>query len=164
MKGGKGEQRLSFDIFAKLREGISESGSRIVMDLLALPDDRVAVSPGGNARSAADFVYEVAFVNRRMAARLRGETPAPASIDGWIVAPPEFQQKPALAAEVEASVEELIAALDTHTPDGIEHPVKFGDADWTVFDAALFIARHMNYHDAQLNYLQAFYGDMDVHW
>ena len=155
---------MTIDVFSLLRQGIVQAGSRVVSDLNALPDEKVGVSPGGQARPAADFVYELAFVNRRVAARLRGETPPPTADDGWIVAPEGFRAKAVLAAEVEGSVAELLAAYDGHGPDGIADPVQMGEATWTVYDAAVFVTRHMNYHDAQLNYLQAFYGDLEVHW
>jgi hypothetical protein len=155
---------MSIDAFTLLREGMVEAGSRIVTDLSALPDEKITESPGGKARPAADFVYEVAVVNRRVASRLRGETPPPLPNDGWIVAPEGFRTKATLVSEIQGSMEELLAAYDGHSPDGIEDRVIMGQKEWSVFETAVFIARHMNYHDAQLNYLQAFYGDLEVHW
>jgi hypothetical protein len=155
---------LSIDVFATLRSGIVQVGERIVNDLRAIPDDKIAVSPGGKARPPADFIYEVAFVNRRFAARLKGTEPPEAPVDGWIIAPEGFQNKVALIAEMEASVKDLLSGFDSHGPDGLADAVHTVQGPWTVLDTAIFVTRHMNYHDAQLNYVQALYGDLEVHW
>ena len=155
---------MPLDVFALLRGGLMEAGTRMINDLEALPDDKVAESPGGSARSAADFVYEVAFVNRRVAVRLTGVAPPPVEFDGWMMAPPEFRNKAKLKQELQESVDALLDALDSHAPDGIDHLVPMPQAEWSVFETVTFVTRHMNYHDAQLNYLQALYGDAEMHW
>jgi hypothetical protein len=33
-----------------------------------------------------------------------------------------------------------------------------------IYELVFFAAMHNMYHDAQLNYVQQLYGDMDVHW
>lgn len=155
---------MSIDVFGALRAGLVQAGERLVSDLSAIPDDKVAVSPGGQARPPADFVYEVAFVNRRFAARLKGTEPPAVPGDGWIVAPAECRDKPGLISEIEASVQDVLEGLDSRGPEGLDDTIDTLRGPWTVFETAVFVAQHMNYHDAQLNYVQALNGDMEVHW
>jgi hypothetical protein len=152
------------DVFGLLRADIVQAGARIVKDLNALPEDKVVESPGGSARPAADFVYEVAFINRRCAMRLRGEAPPPVENEPWIVAPEGFRTKDALTREMEESTAELLAGFDQRGPNGLTDLIPLPREEWTVFQLATFVTRHMNYHDAQLNYLQSLYGDLEVHW
>lgn len=155
---------MPVDIFAITRQAMEETGSRMVQDLAAIPEDKVALSPGGNARKVCDFVYEVAFINRRMAARLRGESLRLLESEGWVVAPEEYRSKELLLEELQGSVTELLAAYDTHGPAGFDHVISTPFGESTVFEAASFVTRHISYHDAQLNYVQAFFGDLEMHW
>src|SRR5687767_13340517 len=77
------------------RKQIEDARDDYVKDLEALPDEALLNSQGGTARTAFDFTHEVAHVNRRIAMRLRGETPPDVTDEGWVKAPAEFQTKAA---------------------------------------------------------------------
>lgn len=80
-------------------------------DLEAMSEEQLLTSAGGAARIPVDFTYEVALINRRIAARLSGNEP-PAMPDGdeWIVAPVEFRNKEAISAYMSSACQELLDA------------------------------------------------------
>ncbi len=146
-------------------KNLDQSMGFYVKDLEAMTDEACANKPNGVGRSAIDYTYEVAFVNRMISARMRGEEPAawPWN-DGWATAPEGYTRQQAIE-DLKQSAGELRNAIEgmdesqlrqlTETPNGrITSP----------FDRANFAAMHMMYHDAQLNYCQAMNGDLDMHW
>src|SRR5512147_753859 len=92
-----------------LAERMTSAARLYVQDLEALDESMLAHSPGGAARGPYDFTYEVVFVQRRIAKRLRGEDPGPASFEGWMTAPDEFMDKARAMAEVKSTVDEIVA-------------------------------------------------------
>lgn len=136
---------------------------RYIQDLEALTADQLDASPGGSARSPYDFTYEVVIVNRRFVNRLRGETPPPWP-EGWIVAPSEFRDKATAIAELRASVDEIFAEVDPVPAAEYDRAVPVSDGSMTTFALVCFVANHIMYHGAQLNYVQALLGDESMHW
>jgi len=133
-------------------------------DIDALTEEQLNASPGGNARVAYDFIYEVVVINQRLAARLRlEEPPAPAWKFGeeWAVAPASFRNKETAKAEIAASIDEVIIAFKNGDPN---RPCPTSEGDKPAVELALFASMHCMYHLAQLNYIQAFYGDLGIHW
>lgn len=155
---------MPYDYHAALAKGIRQAAARYADDLRAMEDSVLRASPGGAARSPYDFTYEVVFVNRRIAARMRNEDPGPSPFEGWIVAPPEFCEKERAIAEVLDSAEELAEAWLAVSPDAIETVTPLPQGEFTPIFGATLCERHMHYHDAQLNLIQAMGGDGDVHW
>jgi hypothetical protein len=148
------------------RKQIADAQNDYVKDLDALSEEQLASTPGGAARSPYDFTFELVFVNRRIAQRLRGETPAPASNDdGWMKAPESFRSKETAKKEVAETMDEILKAWDNLDPANLQTPIKLPNGNETsAIDMASLAARHAGYHDAQLNYLQAMHGDEKVHW
>ncbi len=148
------------------RKQIADAQNDYVKDLDALSDEQLASAPGGSARTPYDFTFELVYVNRRIAQRLRGETPAPASEDGgWMKAPENFQSKEAAKKEFSETMDEILQAWDKVSPGDLQTPIKLPNGSETcAIDMAALAARHTFYHDAQLNYLQAMHGDEKVHW
>jgi len=127
-------------------------------DLAAHRDEELLSRPSETARSVADFAYETIFVNRRIAARLRGE--AVASMDGFPTCPEELRSRDLLAKAMRESADEVLAAVgdperEITRPDG---------STVSAFASAEFAAVHMFYHLGQVNYVQTMYGDPAVHW
>lgn len=129
-------------------------------DLEAIPESEFCASPGGSARAPVDFTYEVSFVNRRLASRLRGDDLPPMQFEGWMMAPEDQRSKAASIADFESSMNEVLAALG----DDVHRPIVTPDRTTTAMEMALFCALHVMYHDAQLNYFQALKGDDKMHW
>lgn len=147
-----------------LIELIKSAGDDYINDLQHLTTEQLQLCPGGSARKAADFSYEVAVVNKRIAARLRGEEPGPWAFEGWVTAPEEFQDQEALIKVVSDSVTEVAEALADLDDDRLFESYKVGEQESTLYKLASMCLIHTCYHDAQLNYLQSLQGDMEIHW
>jgi hypothetical protein len=149
------------DLTAFLRTNIEEVHQCYLDDLGALNDDDLAASPGGSARSPLDFTYEVALVNQRVAARLRGEDvgPWPFSDSEWAKAPAEFRSRDSLVEYLSGSVDTVLSALGDANRE-----VVLPSGSKSAFEVAMMVVLHMEYHMAQLNYLQSMKGDAKVHW
>lgn len=133
-------------------------------DLRAMDHALLDRSPGGVARSPYDFTYEIVFINKRIAKRLRGEDPGPYKFEGWMSAPAEFRNKEHCIAEVESSTEEVVAALSKVGDADLEREIALPTGSTSPLQLANMAASHLNYHDAQLNYIQAINGDGEMHW
>lgn len=150
---------MAIDLKALLKERIEETAALWAKDLAAHRDDQLITRPSETARSLADIAWETITINRRVATRLRGETPGP--IDGFPVCPPEMANRVALAEQMAASAQEILAAAG----DSMEReiPLPNGEKE-SVFSYGEFALMHMQYHLGQLNYVQTVYGDTDIHW
>lgn len=151
---------MAFDATAYATAQVTNAGNYYLGDLKAISEEDLLNSPAGQARAPIDFTYEVVLINRRIASRLRGETPPPMTFEGWMVAPEEFRSKEAAVREMESSVKEIVDAIGTDVMRTIVTP----ERESTAFEMANFGALHIMYHDAQLNYLQSMKGDMAMHW
>lgn len=151
-------------IKAHFTEQISGARDRYLQDLEALDESVLRSSPGGTARTPYDFTYEVAYVNRRAAARMRGEDPGPFSSDGWMRAPEECQSKARIVQDLTESANEVLAAWEALPDTELDRKISVPNGETSPFDLASLCAMHMNYHDAQLNYLQSLMGDDEMHW
>jgi hypothetical protein len=146
-------------------DAIEHANKHYLQDLEAMTEEQLLAPAGGSARTAVDFTYETALINRRVAARLAGtEPPAMPEAEGWLVAPSEVRNKAAIIEYMRKACEELSAAARAVPeaeggklvgPAGNERPA---------YDLAHFAAMHTMYHDAQLNFIQELGGDLEVHW
>ncbi len=146
-------------------KGLEQAANFYGRDLEALSEEQILASAGGSARKAVDFTYEVALVNRRIAARLRRTEPPPdPEGDDWWVAPEELRSKAAIAQFIQAACDDLLEAaraVPEEDSDGL-----FGSPgnERPAFALVNFAAMHTMYHDAQLNYIQSLGGDLKMHW
>ena len=145
--------------------GMESAAKNYLGDLEAMSEAQILESAGGTARSAVDFTFETAIINKRIAARLNGvEPPAMPEGEGWTVAPEELRSKSAIAEYMKSACDELIAVAKTKSEeDGAQLMPLFGGEKPT-FYAVNFAAMHTMYHCAQLNFIQSLAGDMEVHW
>lgn len=149
------------DLKDYMRKSLESTRDTYLKDLEAMSPELLTASPGGSARSAMDMTYEVAFFNRRMAKRMRGEPVEPFKFEGWMKAPADFTDPQGALRD---SMDELIAAWDA-TPDAeLGRVIEIPSGTTSPFDLAYFAIRHVNYHDAQLNYIQSLQGDDKMHW
>lgn len=132
-------------------------------DLAALTPEQRATPPGQAQRSPLDFVHEIAIVNGRLAARMRGEDPGPFP-QGWVTVP-EGMAEAAVIEGFRAACAELVAAAEAlpaerwgDTPPGLKAE------DGSYVGIVTFAALHMGYHDGQMNLIQSMAGDQAVHW
>jgi hypothetical protein len=142
-----------------------ESLDYYVRDLKAMSHELLAHSPGGAARSAYDFTFEVVVVQKRIAARLRGDDPGPyAGGEAWIMAPAEFQNPETALSEMLSSGEAIRLAFEAIPESDLEREIPIPSGSVTPLSLMDLASGHLNYHDAQMNYLQAMEGDGAVHW
>ena len=134
-------------------------------DLKASSAELLASKPGGAHRSPADFSYESALLTKMMAMRLRGEEPpAMDPSQGYPTAPENCRTSEALAAEMQAAIGEVMAALDNLDDEGLNATFEMWGRTWTKREMGSLVAMHLMYHDGQLNYVQTAHGDLAVHW
>jgi len=152
---------VSFEPTAFLKKLIQDALQCYLDDLDALSNEDLAYSPGGTARCPFDFSYEVAYVNHRVAARLRGEDPGawPYAEGEWAAAPDEYRSRDAIATYLKQSTQAVLEALGDATRE-----VSLPSGPKSAFEFAMIVPTHLEYHLAQLNYLQSIRGDSKVHW
>lgn len=146
-------------------KNLDKSTACYVQDLEAMSDEACTNKPNGVGRSAIDYTYEVTFVNRMLATRMRGEEPPewPWN-DGWAVAPEGYTRQQAID-DLKQSSEELKSLIQNMDESQLRTQTEMPDGRVTSpFERANFAALHMMYHDAQLNYCQAMNGDLEIHW
>lgn len=150
---------------AKALKRIDTAAKDFLQDVAAMSQEQLDHKLGGT-RPAIDYVYEVAFVNRRFAARVRGEDPGPWPFKGsWAVAPEEFQAKDAALAEFDSSVQEFRSAIESRSDEALLAEIDLPDGSKSSpLDFVDFFVWHLAYHDGQLNLVQAFFGDQEIHW
>lgn len=155
---------MAIEIHSFLLERFEAAVSAYLDDLAALDDVKLGSSFGGVARTAFDFTYEVSYVHRRFAKRIRGETPEPMP-DGWMVAPDEFRKKDSAMAEFRAAADDLVSAWRDLDAAEVARsiPLPSGESTYPA-DLMALATYHCGYHDAQLNYIQALHGDGEMHW
>lgn len=134
-------------------------------DLEALTEDQILCCAGGSARCPVNFTYEVAFINRQVAARLAGVEPTPSPEgDEWVVAPEELRSKEAISAYMRSACDEVLAAAKAVPEDEIGKMIGSPGRERPAYAIVNFAAMHTMYHDAQLNFIQCLGGDSSMHW
>lgn len=154
----------AYDFKTKAQEAFKHSKDHYLDDLNAMSEEALTTSPGGCARTPADFTYEIIVINRRIEKRLKGEDPGPFQFEGWLKAPAELNNKQSLIAEFTSSCTAIEAALNAIAPDEMLRTIQLPKDTTTPYDLVRFTAYHMGYHDAQLNYIQALADDGEMHW
>lgn len=152
---------MPLDLRALLDERLRNVGEMWAQDLSAHRPEELTRTPVETARSVADFAYETIYINRRIAMRLRGETPPP--LTGFPPqtgpCPEELSAPGPLAEAMRASVVEIADAIGEP-----ERVLETQSGPTTSFALAEFAVLHMYYHLGQVNYAQTLYGDAEVHW
>ncbi len=134
-------------------------------DLETLTEEQILGCAGGAARRPVDFTYEVALINRRIAARLTGAEPPPAPEgDDWWIAPDDLQSKAAISAYMKESCDQLLTAARSIPEADAGKLIGTPGSERPAFALAQFASMHTMYHDAQLNFIQSLCGDLKMHW
>lgn len=149
----------------QLAESLDYMTRMLLADVRAAGDEGMGALPGGLARPAYDYVYEVGLVNHRIAARLRGQNPGPWPVEnGYLVATDELRSIDAISKYLTDSTEDMTAALLGATEEDLMKEHSMGDFTMTGFQLAIHSVDHLAYHMGQLNQLHMIRNDAQVHW
>jgi hypothetical protein len=144
---------------------LNSNVEQYIKDMSFIPDDKLSVVPMGCARPVLEFTAEVIGFNMFVAKAMRGE-PIPNMSD---------EDKAAFFATVNCravaekmlteGVSEIITAFERLSDAELMEEVTLY---WGQTESRLIVANmaasHMGYHDGQLNYIQALFGDGANHW
>jgi len=133
-------------------------------DLAAMTDEQLMQSAGGAARKPVDFTFETALINRRIAARIRGEEPEPEPEGEWWEAPEELRNRAAITEYMRASCQAILDAASGLSEEEAEKPIGESGSERPPISFIHFAALHTMYHCAQLNFIQTLSGDLSMHW
>lgn len=135
-------------------------------DLEAMSHELLSTCPGGSARCAYDYTYEIVIVNDRIAARLKGQDPGPwaGPEDDFVTAPDSFKDKETAISKLVGAAEAVAEALQAVEADDIPKKFEIDGRETSFLDLAGLASVHMMYHCGQLNLVQAMDGDKEVHW
>lgn len=148
-----------------LSQKTAQAAEFYVRDLEALTHEQLDKSPGGSARAGYDFTHEVVVVNKRIACRLRNEDPGPWPFgEGWAVCPDGERNKEHLAAQIKSSAQEIVDAIPGVPDEKFSEEFELNGSPTSFADMVGLASMHIMYHGAQLNYLQAMGGDLEMHW
>ena len=154
------------DIAGKIITTIERMKGRLITNLLAVPEEKRTVSPGGDARTPLLVAAECGLINALVTSRLTGG-PLPDHIaiserDAYLT---RFADADAVIAYIHEQTEQLYAAIraiDLATwEDSIE--ILPGRPAMSRFDIAMLPATHFAYHDGQLNFIHTLHGDTKRH-
>lgn len=150
----------------QLSKWLREAGDTFVGDIEAMPREVLERSPGGVARCPFDYAYEIAVINKRIAARLRGEDPGPWQFadQKWVTCSPEFAEKEKMVSFVRTSFDEVSKAWEAFDENELTTPITLPKGETSALDLASMAFSHAVYHDGQLNYAQSIAGDDEMHW
>lgn len=140
-------------------------GKFYVNDINALTEEQFGACFAGKARTARDITHEVIFVNDMVTARLTGaEVPKWPWEDGWATHPNPSATKEQVIAEFQASHKNLLDAFTALGEEGCMKEIETPRGPSNPVQQMIFASFHMNYHDAQLSYIQQLNGDLEMHW
>lgn len=155
----------AFDVKAAVIDRIKSTAEMYIKDLGFIPKDKLAVSPMGKARPALEFTAECAGFNFFVAALALGAPKGVPSDDERKAFYASIDTLEKATTTLQASVDQLTSALSGVSEEALFEPAT---APWgeetTLYRLADITATHMAYHDGQLNYIQALYGDDSSHW
>jgi hypothetical protein len=144
---------------------VEKIGASYANDLKHIPADKQLLSPMGVARSATIFTAECAGFNRWITKIIAGEEVTMPDEEGRKAYYASFDSGEKALEELNSSVAELCEAIRGCSEDDLGRTVTMPWGDPMVMAEAIHMAGvHMAYHEGQLNYIQALYGDGENHW
>lgn len=127
-------------------------------DLAALTPDQYTTSIGGKCRTAQSVTEEVVGFLGKITAQINGAEPTQG--EAASIATPEAGQE-----AIKAAADEIATALENASDEKLSSEVT---APWgqpmQLFVFAQIAVNHIWYHDGQINMIQSFNGDEEIHW
>ena len=159
------KQQAVDNLVANWKVEFERSKNWFISAINSMAEDRLAWSPSETARTPLAMVAHVALSIGHLHGNLRGETfsvPTMADADVY-----HLDQENAIGSIsealglLEANTREYFAWLDGLTFEDLRKVVAmpFGMPSLEISAALPFMAKHIDWHHAQLQYLQTIYGD-----
>lgn len=133
-------------------------------DLEALPESAFTQKFGPKTRAVADIVHEVNLVNDHIGQALRGEPQFEWPTEGWIVAPPEMNNKSAVLEAWQISSTRILEIAESYSAQDLLGKVLTEQSETQRGERLRFMTLHIWYHSGQLNFIQTLLGDDGWHW
>lgn len=134
-----------------------------------VPDDKLEWTPTSTAKSAIRIAAHTALYARRFAKMIRDrQLPVTGSLQEWLAERDAEEMAITTREEVERvfrkGTKEVLAALDTLTPEDIELSLDSGQG-WSMPMTFLIALPgfHATLHAGQIDYLQTCWGDLEVY-
>ena len=144
---------------------IQESANLYCKDLEATPDEVLAASQDGKARSILAFTAETIGFNYMIASVLTGENKPMPTAEERESFSASINSKAAAIGGLQASVGALTAAIEmVDGGDWLTVVMAPWGMEATKANLCGWAAMHTTYHDGQVNLVQVLNGDTDVHW
>lgn len=142
---------------------LEDTVSTYLSDLAYVPEAQLSASPGGVARAPLDYTLECAMFARKVAASLRGDKAPDVPEEEW-EATWRAQTLESALAEVRAAADDLIATWNELPTGELTKPIPGFFGEHPAHVMVFYVISHFNYHDGQVNYVQALNGDGAMHW
>lgn len=156
---------MSYSIGQGLVGRLRRSTEQYVRDLEALGPEAVAKSPGGKARTPLHFTAEVGFYNKLAAEQVRtGKSPSMGGEEEREKAFNSIQSLEQAIGHLRESTEMLVAEIERRSDDELTEIIDTFLGPIPMCEYLAVIEAHIQYHDGQLNYLQAINGDDTFHF
>ncbi|NLC58550.1 MAG: DinB family protein [Armatimonadetes bacterium] len=148
---------------AAVKEQTRMAKERLLKTFSFVPEEKLTWSPSPTAKSALQILAHTGTSNQSLAALLRGEPGGAEEHERLHAAEAAITTRAQAVQLIEESTEEVLAALDTLTPERIASMV---ETPWLTAPMPFFMglpALHMQGHAAQIDYLQTIWGDEQFH-
>lgn len=156
---------MSYSIKQSLVADLRRNTQQYIRDLKQLGPDLVSQSPGGKARTPLHFSAEVGYYNKLAADQIRtGEMPATGGPEQREALFSSMKALDDVISHVEAGTEALIAAVESKSDEELTAVIETFFGPMPICDYVMVISAHIQYHDGQLNYIQALNGDDEFHF
>lgn len=155
----------SFDFRTEIAAGIRKVGQTYASDLQHISDEQLRTSPMGAARAPITFTAECIGFNLLCAKLISGEQAERMSGEEREQFYASVDSGEKARRMLAMSTENLASTLEKLSDDQVFATVQapWGDT-MKAYALAQMAAMHMMYHDGQVNYVQALYGDDVNHW
>jgi hypothetical protein len=136
-----------------------------VSDFGHIPEDKRNVVPMGKARTPHDFTVECVGFNKWAARTIRGEPADPSKKEERQAFLDSLSTSELAINALNQSVAEITTALSNLTDEDLAREITMPwGSPAALCEAPITAAFHMAYHMGQINYIQALYGDDQMHW
>lgn len=151
------------------RDSFTQARDQMLAFFANVPDDRLNWSPAATARTPVELVAHTACAVEKMNDMLDGRTfaePNSATADVYFRGmESEFKSREEVTALLNKNSEAFLKWLDAMPAERLDEEVTlpFGMGKAPLSFVLPFMAEHVRWHAAQMEYLQTAYGDRDWH-